>query len=68
MKCIVCGTTFHCGMQDREPCWCSTDFPAVMPVPTGGVGCLCPRCLADQVRQRLDDGDPTPSQKPPQSG
>lgn len=44
--CLDCGTVFECGMGKSEPCWCSTEFPAVMPLPEAVRGCYCRDCLA----------------------
>jgi hypothetical protein len=54
--CIACGKTFVCGMGGAEPCWCSAEFPAVMPLPEGARGCYCRDCLAGLIEQaRRDD-------------
>jgi len=45
-SCIRCGRRFECGMDQTEPCWCSTDFPALMPLPEAATGCYCRDCLA----------------------
>ncbi len=41
-----CGRSFACGAATGH-CWCF-ERPAVLPVPAagGGIGCLCPMCLA----------------------
>ncbi|HEY5789692.1 MAG TPA: cysteine-rich CWC family protein [Gammaproteobacteria bacterium] len=50
-RCAECGAPFRCGSDDAAPCWCARDFPAVLPLPATGAGCLCPACL----RRRLDE-------------
>lgn len=51
-RCPKCGAPFTCDYEaGRNPCWCSRDFPALLPL-TGTVsGCLCPRCLAEALKQ-----------------
>jgi hypothetical protein len=44
--CMACGKEFECGMGGLHPCWCSTDFAAVMPLPKAANGCYCRECLA----------------------
>ncbi|HLB15074.1 MAG TPA: cysteine-rich CWC family protein [Burkholderiales bacterium] len=49
--CARCGATFECGMKAGvERCWCA-DLPRIAPDGTLA-GCLCPRCLKEQVAQR----------------
>jgi hypothetical protein len=45
-SCLGCGRTFECGMNQSEPCWCSSEFSAVMPLPDATKGCYCKDCLA----------------------
>jgi hypothetical protein len=33
-------------MNQSEPCWCSIEFPAVMPLPEAAKACYCRECLA----------------------
>lgn len=47
--CTACGKVFECGMGGSDRCWCSTAFPAVMPLPESAKGCYCPECLADLI-------------------
>jgi hypothetical protein len=47
--CQDCGKAFECGIGGREPCWCSADFPAVLPLPKDARGCYCRECLARLV-------------------
>ena len=44
--CISCGQSFQCGIGGSDPCWCSIEFPAAMPLPAVGSGCYCRKCLA----------------------
>jgi hypothetical protein len=53
MHCTDCGKEFHCGMNDGEPCWCSTEFAPRLPVPEAGAKCYCPECLAAILRAQL---------------
>jgi len=50
--CLRCGKTFECGMNGGGPCWCSTDFPAAMPLPASAQGCYCPSCLAALIAEK----------------
>ena len=40
---------FECGINNGEPCWCSVEFPAVMPLPEAAKGCYCRQCLAAMI-------------------
>lgn len=49
-RCPRCGSTFHCGMQDAEPCPCTrvTLTPETLAALRRRYqGCLCGRCLAE---------------------
>ncbi|HKB81843.1 MAG TPA: cysteine-rich CWC family protein [Burkholderiales bacterium] len=48
-RCSSCGAAFECGMGQDTPCWCSIEFPAVMPVPDAAKGCYCRKCLAPLI-------------------
>lgn len=50
--CERCGEEFACGMQDREPCWC-TKLPRLEELPEAFKDCLCPECL----KALLAEGD-----------
>jgi cysteine-rich CWC protein len=67
-QCARCGTAFHCGVDDAQPCWC-------VAVPLGDaaraalasryVGCLCASCLAkagqaDRIDAAIEPIDDTP--------
>ena len=53
--CARCGAGFICGNVEGAPaCWCS-QLPAVLPVPEGPGGCLCPSCLRAAVLARVGD-------------
>lgn len=49
VPCAGCGRNFDCGMGGEGPCWCSVEFPAVMPLPKDARGCYCRECLARLV-------------------
>ena len=51
-RCAGCGRAIECGMGTGKPCWCSTDFPAVMPLPDAAKGCYCRQCLAELIAAR----------------
>lgn len=53
--CQMCGRIFECGSAAGKPsCWCA-ELPMIMPVPIDGVtDCLCPDCLADAVRAKIE--------------
>ena len=44
-QCLGCDRMFECGIHGREPCWCSVEFPMVMPLPEAAKGCYCRHCL-----------------------
>ncbi len=48
-SCLGCGSTFECGMNKSETCWCSIEFPAVMPLPEAVKGCYCRNCLEELI-------------------
>jgi len=52
-QCLGCGAAFECGMGLDTPCWCSTEFPAVMPLPATAQGCYCRDCLAAMIAVAL---------------
>ncbi len=54
--CTGCGKVFECGMEKPGPCWCSTEFPAVMPLPDGARGCYCRECLARLIAATRESG------------
>ncbi len=48
-RCPRCGSAFHCGVHDAQPCACATvelDAAALLRLRTRYEGCLCVRCLA----------------------
>jgi len=63
-RCARCGAPFTCGMQagDRsdelQPCWCA-GLPPLEPVP--GRGCLCRRCLEDELKAATDRAATAPA-------
>lgn len=57
--CTGCGKPFDCGMEKSGPCWCSTEFPAVMPLPEGVRGCYCRECLAKLIAAGQQSRDAT---------
>jgi hypothetical protein len=47
-RCPRCGGAFHCGVNDTEPCACSTvqlDDELLTQLRRQYNGCLCMRCL-----------------------
>jgi len=57
--CPQCGSAFTCDYEaGRSPCWCSRDFPAQLPLTGAARGCLCPRCLAEALRQVAPPREP----------
>ena len=47
-RCPRCGGAFHCGVNDVEPCACTTlslDEPALADLRQRYAGCLCLTCL-----------------------
>jgi hypothetical protein len=47
-RCARCGDTFHCGMNDAEPCACTgvtLDAATLAELRQRYSGCLCLRCL-----------------------
>ncbi|HET9012615.1 MAG TPA: cysteine-rich CWC family protein [Gemmatimonadaceae bacterium] len=51
MSCSSCGTSFHCGRDDADGCWCAR-LPALPRERyAANAGCLCEACL----RRMLDD-------------
>jgi hypothetical protein len=56
LKCASCDAEFTCGIDGDSPCWCSTGFPALLPVPDSGAACLCPECLKKKIAERQGAG------------
>ena len=54
-NCLGCGRMFECGINNGEPCWCSVEFPAVMPLPEAAKGCYCRDCLAALIVATLQE-------------
>jgi hypothetical protein len=54
--CPGCGKAFECGMDKHDPCWCSTEFPAAMPLPEAARGCYCRECLAALISSAQESG------------
>jgi uncharacterized protein len=46
--CAACGAEFECGAE-RGECWCGAMPPLALIEP--GRGCLCPTCLAEELRK-----------------
>jgi hypothetical protein len=49
-SCSRCGATFRCGsLAGDARCWCGS-LPG-LPIERlkGGIGCLCPACLAKEI-------------------
>jgi hypothetical protein len=51
-RCPGCGREFHCGIANDTPCWCATEFPALMPLTDAAAGCYCRDCLAKRIDAR----------------
>lgn len=50
--CGRCGTGFACGPErPGDSCWCDKYPPILTPIPDAD--CLCPRCLAAELRPRI---------------
>jgi len=48
ITCPRCGSAFHCGIDDTQPCACSTltlDAATLARLRSSFSGCLCLRCL-----------------------
>ncbi|MEO8003550.1 MAG: cysteine-rich CWC family protein [Betaproteobacteria bacterium] len=58
-RCPDCGAVFECGMGTDAPCWCSSQFAPVMPVPVAGSDCYCESCLKRHV-ERVAHEKPAP--------
>lgn len=46
--CPNCKKEFHCGSNDKEPCWCCS-LPNI--VPFDSKECLCPKCLQNKITE-----------------
>lgn len=49
-RCPRCGGAFHCGVNDADPCACTTirlDAPTLAALRARFNACLCLRCLAE---------------------
>ncbi|MGE5336877.1 MAG: cysteine-rich CWC family protein [Gemmatimonadota bacterium] len=44
-RCSRCGAPFHCGIDDRDGCWCARMPPLPLDALEAGHGCLCPACM-----------------------
>lgn len=53
-RCLDCGRVFHCGLADDAPCWCATEFPALMPLTETAAGCFCRECLGKRIDVRQE--------------
>jgi hypothetical protein len=54
-RCPRCGGGFHCGINDAEPCACSTlqlDAAMLAELRSRYAGCLCLACLRQIVAAR----------------
>jgi hypothetical protein len=49
--CPECGTSFTCGSDSPEPCWCAS-LPQIVEM-TLGRDCLCPACLTREIESRV---------------
>lgn len=53
-RCPRCGGAFHCGVDDAQPCPCTTiklDGATLAALERQYRGCLCLRCLAELAPQ-----------------
>ncbi|MEO7851005.1 MAG: cysteine-rich CWC family protein [Rubrivivax sp.] len=51
-RCPRCGGAFHCGVNDAEPCACTTlplDDVTLIDLRQRYAGCLCLACLRDVI-------------------
>ena len=55
-RCLDCGREFHCGIATGTPCWCATEFPALMPLTDAAAGCYCRECLGKRISERQAAG------------
>jgi len=55
-RCLDCGREFHCGIATGTPCWCATEFPALMPLTDAAAGCYCQECLGKRISERQAAG------------
>jgi len=53
-RCPDCGRGFHCGIANDTPCWCATEFPALMPLNDAETGCYCRECLGKRIAARQE--------------
>ncbi|MGH8730736.1 MAG: cysteine-rich CWC family protein [Burkholderiales bacterium] len=53
-RCPDCGRAFHCGIENDTPCWCATEFRALMPLTDAAAGCYCRECLGKQIAARQE--------------
>jgi len=56
-RCARCGAPFHCGVNDTEPCACSTlqlDAATLAALRARFTGCLCVACLSGLARTPLE--------------
>jgi hypothetical protein len=51
-RCAQCGTAFHCGANDSEPCWCANLPPLAADRQVAGTDCVCEACLRRRLVQR----------------
>ena len=51
-KCTICEAKFTCGNAKGISCWCSA-LPTIMEVSLEQ-DCLCPNCLAIEIKERID--------------
>ena len=51
-RCPDCGQAFHCGIAVDSPCWCATEYAALMPLTDAEAGCYCRKCLEKRIAAR----------------
>jgi ribosomal protein L34E len=62
-RCPRCGAAFHCGIDDAEPCACTTlelDAGVQQRLRERYTGCLCMTCLRELGGRRAEVAVPAP--------
>ncbi len=56
--CSNCGTTFSCGVEAEQSCWCEA-LPRIAPADKDQ-DCLCSKCLWAVIHEKTGAGDTQP--------
>jgi len=56
-NCARCGAPFHCGIDDPGGCWCARLPPLPRESYAAGAGCLCEKCLREELAAPPPAGD-----------